>query len=157
MITILDQWKLAKSNYYYIWVMPHHSRIIGRTSVRCILLLTCLRAREKLSPSTHESDSTKSQHIFVNLEFCGKILGSIKNWSSIFFRVRFWQCIFENQKWRMWLKSKSIPKVNSSILNVFKPKFSIFAKQQYPSFSTSLRRNVAKANQYKNMCFFLTH
>ena len=60
-----------------------------------------------------------------------------------FFRVRFWQCIFENQKWRMWLKSKSIPKVNSSILNVFEPKFSIFAKQQYPSFSTSLQRNVA--------------
>ena len=62
---------------------------------------------------------------------------------AFFFRVRFWQCIFENQKWRMWLKSKSIPKVNSSILNVFEPKFSIFAKQQYPSFSTSLQRNVA--------------
>ena len=43
----------------------------------------------------------------------------------------------------MWLKSKSIPKVNSSILNVFEPKFSIFAKQQYPSFSTSIQRNVA--------------
>ena len=43
----------------------------------------------------------------------------------------------------MWLKSKSIPKLNSSILNVFEPKFSIFAKQQYPSFSTSIQRNVA--------------
>ena len=43
----------------------------------------------------------------------------------------------------MWLKSKSIPKVYSSILKVFEPKFSIFSKQQYPSFSTSLQRNVA--------------
>ena len=43
----------------------------------------------------------------------------------------------------MWLKSKSIPKVNSSILKVFEPKFSIFVKQQYPSFSTSIQRNVA--------------
>ena len=43
----------------------------------------------------------------------------------------------------MWLKSKSIRKVNSNILNVFEPKFSIFAKQQYPSFSTSMQRNVA--------------
>ena len=43
----------------------------------------------------------------------------------------------------MWLKSKSIPKVNSSIFKVFEPKFSIFVQQQYPSFSTSLQRNVA--------------
>ena len=65
----------CKSNYYYIWVMPPHSRLIGVSSVRCVLFWTRLRAGEKLSTSTHESDSTKSQHIFVNLEFCAKILG----------------------------------------------------------------------------------
>ena len=72
-----------------------------------------------------------------------KFWGSIIISSSIFFRVRFWQCILENQKWWVWFKSKSISKVNASILKVFEPKFTIFAKEQYPSFSTSLARNVA--------------
>ena len=63
-----------------------------------------------------------------------KFWGSIKISTSIFFRVRFRQCIFENQRWWLWLKSKSIPKVNASFLKVFELKSSIFAMHEDPSY-----------------------
>ena len=55
--------------------MSQHSNEIRVKSMRCILLLTRLRAEENFSSDQHAGDSTDIQHFFVNLEFCAKILG----------------------------------------------------------------------------------
>ena len=101
----------------------------------CRVLITRARAEENFSPEEHESDSTNSQHFFLNLEFCAKILGYDKHRvHCFFFGSHSDNAFYQNQKCWLWLKSKSIPKVNSSILKVFEPKLSIFVKHQYPSF-----------------------
>ena len=51
----------------------------------CRVLITRARAEENFSPEEHESDSTNSQHFFLNLEFCAKILGYDKHRVHCFF------------------------------------------------------------------------
>ena len=48
------------------------------------------------------------------------------------------KAFFRNTKCWMSLTSKSIQRMNSSILNVFEPKVSIFTRHKHPSFSRIL-------------------
>ena len=60
---------------------------------------------------------------------CGQVNSSDRNLNKTFFR---------NTKCWMSLRSKSIQGMNSSILKVFEPKFSIFTQLQHASYSRIL-------------------
>ena len=56
----------------------------------------------------------------------------------------------------MWLRSKSIQGLNSSILKVFDPKFGIFTQRQHPSYSRILDiilRICCKVNSLRSQFF----
>ena len=63
-----------------------------------------------------------------------KFWGSINNWCSIFSRSDSENAFVENPKCWRWPKSKSVERVNSSILKVLEQKLSILVKNQRPSF-----------------------
>ena len=67
--------------------------------------------------------------------------------------------VFQNTKWWLSLKSKSIRKVNSTILKLFEAKPSILVNYAYPSFSTKfdiILRKCCKKNVCKSVAYWMT-
>ena len=110
----------------------------------CILMLTRPRAEENFSLEQHESDSTKSQHFFLNLEFCVKILEYDKHRVHCFFSGRILTKHFSKTKNAdCHLKVNQFQEWIQAFWKFLNQNSAFSRSTNIHHFSTSLWRNVA--------------